>query len=389
MISANKPAQLYCPTHNTRKEPLSSICLESGCLSKGLLCSHCIVQSHSKHMNDVLSLDQLAEDLQNCSFDKSVNVILQQCMQRIKDTRTKLLTDIARTRQHIAKALDETQQWLTSVFDKAEEMITEQTTALAEDVPKGMEVDMSQPLESVNKRVKEMVETLKQYRRKVTETVKAGEDTSTEAQRRAKEAAEALTEVSETVTQRLAKLLQLSVNMQSKEDMLSSVQNQFNSVTGIVWESAFSTEFKHADITINDTVAILEKGKRVCAMGATALDASAPGRINRCRVRIGTLNRFMCLGVASQNTIRDNNFKPLNGAKLGHGEYTNGSNGNTYSHSDVTINFKPGTLTFKEDDSVEMEFDAMALVLHLRCNGQQSSLTVIAPQKDDCYRFVV
>jgi hypothetical protein len=52
-----------------------------------------------------------------------------------------------------------------------------------------------------------MVETLKQYRRKVTETAKAGEDTSTEAQRRAKEAVEALTEMSETVTQRLAKLM--------------------------------------------------------------------------------------------------------------------------------------------------------------------------------------
>jgi hypothetical protein len=340
-------------------------------------------------MNDVLSLDQLAEDLQNCSFDKSVNVILQQCMQRIKDTRTKLLTDIARTRQHIAKALDETQQWLTSVFDKAEEMITEQTTALAEDVPKGMEVDMSQPLESVNKRVKEMVETLKQYRRKVTETVKAGEDTSTEAQRRAKEAAEALTEVSETVTQRLAKLLQLSVNMQSKEDMLSSVQNQFNSVTGIVWESAFSTEFKHKDINTNDTVAVLERDTgEVGVMGATALDTSAPGRTYRCRVKVIKMTYNICLGVASQNILRANNFEPIDYTKLGHGEYTNCSNGYTYSHYDATVNHKQVIFKFIEGDIVEMEFDTTTMVLLLRCNGQQSNFTIAPPQKNDCYRFV-
>jgi hypothetical protein len=67
-------------------------------------------------------------------------------MQRIKDMRTKLLADIARTRQHITKALDETQQWLTSLIDKAEEMITVQAAALAKAVPKDMEVDMSQPL---------------------------------------------------------------------------------------------------------------------------------------------------------------------------------------------------------------------------------------------------
>jgi hypothetical protein len=146
MIPANKPTHLHCSTHTVRKEPLSFICLESDCLSKGLLCPRCMMQSHSAHADNIVSLDQLAEDLQNCSFDKSVNVILQQCMQRIKDTRTKLLTDIARTRQHIAKALDETQQWLTSLIDKAEEMITVQAAALAKAVPKDMEVDMSQPL---------------------------------------------------------------------------------------------------------------------------------------------------------------------------------------------------------------------------------------------------
>jgi hypothetical protein len=76
MIPVNKHVQLYCSIHNNRKEPLSSICLNPHCLSKGLLCSRCIVQSHSAHVDDVLSVDQLTEDLQNCCFDKSVNATL-------------------------------------------------------------------------------------------------------------------------------------------------------------------------------------------------------------------------------------------------------------------------------------------------------------------------
>jgi hypothetical protein len=69
----------------------------------------------------------------------------------------------------------------------------------------------------------------------------------------------------------------------------SPVQKEPNSVTGIVWENAFSTKFKHADIAVNGAVAVKEgemANNYVCAMGTTALDVSAPGRTYRCRVKV-------------------------------------------------------------------------------------------------------
>jgi hypothetical protein len=82
---------------------------------------------------------------------------------------------------------------------------------------------------------------------------------------------------------------------------------------GIVWESAFSTEFKHANITINGTVVVREKDKTgdyVCVMGATALDASALGRFYRCRIRFPEkVGHYISLGLASQNILRASRFK--------------------------------------------------------------------------------
>jgi hypothetical protein len=65
-------------------------------------------------------------------------------MQLVKDARISFLDDIIRTRQHITKVLDETQQWLTSRFDEAEQTISAQATSIMHAVPKVMEVDMSQ-----------------------------------------------------------------------------------------------------------------------------------------------------------------------------------------------------------------------------------------------------
>jgi hypothetical protein len=60
-----------------------------------------------------------------------------------------------------------------------------------------------------------MVGELMEYRRRVTETEKAGEDNEAAAQQCAKEVAEVLTEVSETAAQKLAKLMQpLSMSTQ-------------------------------------------------------------------------------------------------------------------------------------------------------------------------------
>jgi hypothetical protein len=139
----------------------------------------------------------------------------------------------------------------------------------------------------------------------------------------------ALMKVSESVAQRMAKLMQsLSFNTQPKENIPSPVQKQSNSADGIIWESVFSTEFKHKDITINDTVAVRERDTgEVCVMGATALDTSAPGRSYRCRIRIAEMNTGIFLGVTSQNILRANNFVPIDGTKLGHGQYINGNDG--------------------------------------------------------------
>jgi hypothetical protein len=110
--------------------------------------------------------------------------------------------------------------------------------------------------------------------------------------------------------QRLAKLLQLlSVNIQLSENMPSPMQTQPNSVTGIIWESVFSTEFKHANIAVNGTVAVRERDiGYTCAMGATALDAFVPGRTYRCRVRVVKKVWSMVLGVALQNIACANKF---------------------------------------------------------------------------------
>jgi hypothetical protein len=55
--------------------------------------------------------------------------------------------------------------------------------------------------------VMQMAEALMQYRKLVTDTIKTSEESATAAQRCGKRAAEALTEINETIAQRLAKLL--------------------------------------------------------------------------------------------------------------------------------------------------------------------------------------
>jgi hypothetical protein len=91
------------------------------------------------------------------------------------------------------------------------------------------------------------------------------------------------------------------------------MQKQSDSVTGIVWENTFSTEFKHASIEVNGAVAVVEKFIAIngmCVMGATALDASAPGRIYRCRVKVIKWGDYaeLGLGMMSQNIGRANKF---------------------------------------------------------------------------------
>jgi hypothetical protein len=107
-------------------------------------------------------------------------------MQRVKDARAKCLADITRTRQHITTALDDTQHWLTIRFDQAEHSIAAQAASLAKTVPAAVEVDMTQHMDVINKRVVQMVEAFTQYRTRMTETAKVGEDSSAEAQRYAK-----------------------------------------------------------------------------------------------------------------------------------------------------------------------------------------------------------
>jgi hypothetical protein len=96
--------------------------------------------------------------------------------------------------------------------------------------------------------------------------------------------------------------------------MPPSVQNQSISAKDAVWESAISTEFKHAGITLKGAVATRKsEATYVCAMGAIALDTSVPGTTYRCRVRVIKMTNIICLGVASQNILRANNFVPMDG----------------------------------------------------------------------------
>jgi hypothetical protein len=124
---------------------------------------------------------------------------------------------------------------------------------------------------------------------------------------------ETLIEVSETTSQRLAKLAKLlSVNKQQSRSMLSTMSKQSNSMADIVWESVFSTELKHADIAVHGAIAVLESDTGFfsgCAMGATALDISAPGRTYRCRVRVGKKGEYsIYLGITLQNIARADKF---------------------------------------------------------------------------------
>jgi hypothetical protein len=196
-----------------------------------------------------------------------------------------------------------------------------------------------------------------------------------------------------TTAETLTKLLQpLSSNTQPKGNMPSLGQKQSNFMKSVVCESAFSAVIKHAGIDVNGAIAV-EEGHTcvyVCAMGATVLDASELGITYRCRIRIIKKKQYnIALGVASQNTLRINKFQIPSLSQLGHGNYINFSHGVTFSHTDATMNYKNGPLTFKESEVVEMEFDTMAMVLHLRGKEKHNSFAVAPLPKDDCYRFVV
>jgi hypothetical protein len=125
-------------------------------------------------------------------------------------------------------------------------------------------------------------------------------------------------------------------------------------------------------------------------MAATALDASISSKIHRCRFEVVKMGGYgIALGMASQDTLRTCAFKSTTcWSKVGHGNYLSCNNGDTYSHSDVTINCKSGTLTFAKDDIIELEFDTATMALSLRCKGQQRTFAVAPLQKGDCYRFV-
>jgi hypothetical protein len=184
-----------------------------------------------------------------------------------------------------------------------------------------------------------------EYHRRVAETAKIGDDIATATKQRGKEVEQALTEISEAVAKRLVKLLQpLSMNIQMYEEMASPVRKKINSMTCVVWESAFSTELKHAEIAVSGAIAVREintTNNLVCVMGATALDVSIPGRIYRCKIKVANgTGIYIALGVASQNIIRANKFKYTDWFKLGHGDYLNFSHGFTYSHSDEAVNNK-------------------------------------------------
>jgi hypothetical protein len=238
-----------------------------------------------------------------------------------------------------------------------------------------------------------MIEELMEYRKRVAETVKMSEESAVATQQRTKEAAEVLTQVSETVAQRLAKLMRpLSINMQPIGNIPSLVQKLSTLVTSIFRESAFSNEFKHADIAVNQTAAIKERdttGDYVCVMGVTVLDLSALGRTYRCRIKVAKKGQpSIGVGVASQQTLSANKFQQADWSKLGHGNYINFSHGTTLSDTDTIVNNKKGTLSFRQGDVIEMDFDTTTMALSIRCNGQQSGFAVAPPQKEDCYRFV-
>jgi hypothetical protein len=83
---------------------------------------------------------------------------------------------------------------------------------------------------------------------------------------------------------------------------------QHSSSLKMVWENAFSTEFKHSDIKVNNKTAIREKDTisgefkflPVCAMGATVLAIPSSDITYRCSVKVTNANGYSAiyLGVA-------------------------------------------------------------------------------------------
>jgi hypothetical protein len=233
-------------------------------------------------------VDQLAEDLQNCVFDKSATATLQQCAQRIKDLRVKCLSNITRTRQLIAIALGEAEHRLMAHFDAAEQTIAAQAATLAEAVPRDVNVNMAESMEDVNTSVKLMAEALSLYHTRTAQTQKTSQQRANTTQLDAQRAAETLSKVTDTVVQELNKLLPPSSSL-PMQTVQQTVQHQPSSVSNVVWESAFSTEFKHSEITVAGSNAIRQKDTtdwNVCVMGATMLATSTPSTKYRCRVKI-------------------------------------------------------------------------------------------------------
>ena len=105
MIEEIKPTLLFCHIHNTDKEPLSYVCLAAACHTKGLLCLRCVVKEHSADDHKTISVHQLAEELQRCAYNKSVGVVLQDCLLKVKEAHSKSLNDISQVRQNIEKSI--------------------------------------------------------------------------------------------------------------------------------------------------------------------------------------------------------------------------------------------------------------------------------------------
>jgi hypothetical protein len=174
---------------------------------------------------------------------------------------------------------------------------------------------------------------------------------------------------------------------------LAILLKQPNAMIGGILENTFSNELKHTDITVKGGMAVRERetaDSTVCVMAVTALDASIPGKNYRCRFEIVKMGGYgISLGMASQDILHANVYKStISWSQVGHGNYLNCGNGDTYSHSDVAVNCKSGTLTFAKDDVIELEFNTATMTLSFRCKGQQRTFAVAPLQKDDCYRFV-
>lgn len=102
------------------------------------------------------------------------------------------------------------------------------------------------------------------------------------------------------------------------------------------------------------------------------------------------VNEKVCgiiIGMCLESKIKESSFVRDDWARnRGHGHYLIGDDGMTWSHSDVSVNYKMKSFRFTTGDVIDIEFE-MGRLNFTKNLTERWEMDVVAPPKGDCYRL--